>query len=53
MLSAKKFEHLYQVVAIAGAAGMSPADASIQTGYELADVEAAFAEPATAGVAWA
>ena len=46
MLSAKKFEHLYQVVAIAGAAGMSPTDASFQTGYDLDDVEAAFAEPA-------
>ena len=46
MLNASQFEHLYQVVAIAGAAGMNVASAVEATGYTVGDVTSAFAETA-------
>ena len=46
MLNKAQFEHLYQLVAIAGAAGMSITEAAASTGYAEGDVDTAFAEPA-------
>ena len=46
MLNKAQFEHLYQLVAIAGAAGYSVAGAAQSTGFSEEDVAAAFAEPA-------
>ena len=45
MLNKAQFEHLYQVVSVAGAAGLSVDSAASQTGYTVDDVTAAFAEP--------
>ena len=44
MLTSKQFEHLYQLVSIAGAAGVSVAHAAMQTGYSEADISSAFSE---------
>lgn len=46
MLNKSQFEHLYQLVAIAGAAGHSVASAAQATGFGEDEVAAAFAEPA-------
>lgn len=46
MLNKSQFEHLYQLVAIAGAAGYSVASAAQATGFGEDEVAAAFAEPA-------
>ena len=46
MLNKAQFEHLYQTLSIAGAAGLSVSGAAQATGYVEEDVAAAFAEPA-------